>query len=155
MSRELVESYAAGAGEPLRWIAGLSKDELNAHPVPGTWSVQQVVMHMFDSEMMAIGRMQRVIAEDNPLILPYNENRFVERLGYEHADTRAAAEAFALIRRVHTETLRRLPAEAFDRTGVHADHGKLTLKQFVEMYTNHVTHHGKFVAAKRVALGKA
>lgn len=151
---DLIAQYAGGADEPRRWIAGLSKDELSAHPVAGTWSIQQVVMHMLDSEMMAIGRMQRVIAEENPLIMAYDETRFAASLGYEQADAVRAAEAFAAIRTLNADTLSRLPEAAFSRTGVHQDRGKVTLREFVEMYAGHVPHHGKFVMEKRRVLGK-
>jgi hypothetical protein len=37
--RELIERYAAVAGAPAEAIAGLSRNELNALPVPNTWSI--------------------------------------------------------------------------------------------------------------------
>ena len=37
-----------------------------AFPVPGKWSVQQLVMHMLDSDLVAGERMKRIIAEPRP-----------------------------------------------------------------------------------------
>ena len=43
MDRTLVEKYAAGAAVPGEAIRGLTAAELNTFPVPGTWSIQQIV----------------------------------------------------------------------------------------------------------------
>src|SRR5258707_4912288 len=52
MDRTLIERYVAGATVPAGAIRGLSTQELNAFPVPGTWSIQQVVLHLMDSDLI-------------------------------------------------------------------------------------------------------
>lgn len=154
MDRSIIERYGAGAGLLARGIEGLTQAELNSHPVPGTWSIQQVVIHMMDSDLIGADRMKRVIAEDNPLLLGYNESRFAERLMYDRADAALACSVFAGHRRLMTDLLRALPEDVFRRTGVHNEHGMMTLAQFVESYADHLDHHMKFLDAKRRALGK-
>jgi hypothetical protein len=154
MDRSLIDKYAAGADTPARGIAGLSREELNSFPVPNTWSIQQIIVHLMDSDLIGGDRMKRIIAEDNPLTLSYNETRFTERLMYDRVDPQAACELFALHRRLTAELLRALPDEAFERTGVHNEKGKLTLGQMVKIYVDHLDHHMKFLYAKRRALGK-
>jgi hypothetical protein len=51
---------------------------MRAFPVPGTWSIQQIVLHMMDSDLIASDRMKRVIAEDRPTLIGYNETAFSE-----------------------------------------------------------------------------
>ncbi len=154
MSTELINAFASGADEPLRWIAGLSDQELSARPVAGKWTMRQLVVHMLDGEMMMIGRIQRIIAEDNPLLMAFDENRFVERLAYDKADARQAATAFSLLRKLTAEMLRNQPPEVFSRTGVHSERGKLTLVDLVKIYAEHVPHHARHADDKRRALGK-
>ncbi len=107
---------------------------------------------MMDSDLIGGDRMKRVIAEDNPLILSYNETRFAERLMYDRVDPLAACDLFARHRRLTADLLQALPDETFERTGVHNEKGKLTLAQFVKIYADHLDHHMKF--PKRRALGK-
>lgn len=154
MLTELLRAYESGADEPRRAIAGLSRAELCKPVAPGAWSIQQVVLHLLDSDLIAGERMKRIIAEDNPLILAYDETRFSQRLGYEHADGALAAEIFALHRAHMTALLRGLPAEAFERSGVHQERGRITLLDLVRTYAEHVPHHMRFVDAKRLALSK-
>ena len=62
-------------------------------------------------------------------------------------------DLFEANRRFTARWLRTLPGEAFARTGIHTQRGKVTLQQIVEIYANHVDHHLKFVAEKRRNLG--
>ncbi len=154
MDRSVIEQYAQGADEVTKGIAELSPTEMHALPVPGTWSIQQIVLHLFDSDLIASDRMKRVIAEDNPLILSYDETKFAQRLRYDEADATLAARVFALNRQMTAAMLRRLPDEAFTRTGVHSQSGKITLAQLVKGYHDHLHHHIKFLHQKRRLLGK-
>jgi DinB superfamily len=154
MDRNLIEQYAAGAEVPAKAIVGLEKSDLNAFPVPGTWSIQQIILHLMDSDLIGSDRMKRVAAEDKPALLAYNETAFASRLGYEHLSVRDAAEIFRLNRLMTAEILRRLPATAFSRTGLHSEQGEVTLEQLVATYVGHVEHHLKFIREKRSLLGK-
>jgi len=154
MDRSLIDRYAAGAPVPRSWIEGLTGTELNSTPVPGKWSVQQVALHVLDSDLIASHRMKRIIAEENPLLLAYDETRFAASLFYDGMDVRRACELFDLNRRMTADILGLLPETAFERTGVHNQNGKMTLRQVVEGYIRHLAHHAPFVAEKRKLLGK-
>lgn len=154
MDRTLIDSYASQADELRLWIAGLTRDQLNAHPVPGTWSIQQCVFHVLDSDLVATDRMKRVAAMDQPLLMNYDESRFAGYLAYDKRDVEAAAALFAAHRRHTAELLALLPDEAFERSGVHSVRGILTLRQLVSDYVQHVLHHRTFVLEKRRVLGR-
>jgi hypothetical protein len=154
VNRELIEKYAAGADVPARAIEGLSREQLLAFPVPGTWSIQQIILHLMDSDLIAADRMKRVAAEDHPTLIGYNETAFAKNLAYEEVSAQDAAEIFRLNRRMTAELLRRLPDTAFKRTGLHNERGEVTLEQLVDTYTGHLDHHVKFLKEKRKLLGK-
>lgn len=154
MNPELIEKYAAGADVPARSIVGLERADLLAFPVPGTWSIQQIILHLMDSDLIGADRMKRVAAEEEPTLVGYNETAFANRLGYEHLSVRDAAEIFRLNRLMTAEILRRLPPAAFQRTGQHTERGKVTLEELLAGYVEHVDHHLKFILEKRKLLGK-
>jgi len=154
MDRQLVERYVEGADILGQAIQGLTTAERNAFPVPGTWSIQQIVMHMMDSDLIASDRMKRVIAEDHPTLIGYNETLFGQRLFYEQLSGEAACDIFARNRRMTYEILRRLPDAAFARTGHHNETGVITLEYLIKTYTGHLDHHMTFVKKKRELLGK-
>src|SRR5580700_9465271 len=117
MNRDLIEQYVADAGKLRASIAGLSRKELNAFPVPGTWSMQQIVLHMMDSDLIASDRMKRVAAEENPTLIGYDETAFAKNLPYGDLDPQLACDIFEKNRLMTAEVLRRLPDAAFARIG--------------------------------------
>ena len=154
MDRSFIERYATGATALAPAIAGLGKNELMAHPVPGTWSIQQIVFHLMESDLIATDRMKRIAAMDNPLLIGFDETAFGERLLHEELDIRLACELFEKNRLLTGDLLCRLPDEAFARTGVHNERGRISLQELVSGTADHLEHHLKFIRQKRELLGK-
>ena len=154
MDRSFINAYEQAGGKITQSIQHLTREDLLAFPVPGTWSIQQVVVHLADAELVLADRMKRVIAEHRPALLAFDENKWAANLQY---DEQLAADAAALIelnRRQLARVLHNLPDAAFDRVGIHSEVGPLTLRQLVEKSTSHLEHHLKFINAKREKLGK-
>jgi uncharacterized damage-inducible protein DinB len=152
--RGWIERYEAHARTPRQAVAGLSGAELAAFPVPGTWSVQQIVVHLLESDLAATHRMRRIAAEETPLIIAYDETAMASKLRYHEADVALVCDLFELNRRFTASWLRTVPEADFARAGVHNQSGKVTLARMVEGYVNHVEHHMQFVREKRRLLGK-
>jgi hypothetical protein len=154
MNRAIIEEYAAGGPALAKSIEGLAQKEFLAFPVPGTWSIQQIVIHMMDSDLIASDRMKRIIAEENPTLIGYHETWFSQRLFYEKQDPFLAAEIFDKNRQMTALIFRNLPDEAFKRIGTHNEHGRMTLEEMLMSYVRHLEHHLKFLRHKRTLLGK-
>lgn len=154
MNRQFIEDYAAGAEAPGRAIAGLSRDDLLAVPIPGTWSIQQIILHLMDSDLVGSDRFKRMAAMSRPAIQAYDESAYASLLGYERADIQMATELFRLNRLMTATVLRHLPDEAFHRVGLHSERGELALGPYVAEYTEHLEYHLQWVHKKRKLLGK-
>lgn len=151
--RQDIERYAAQADIIRRAAEGLSNDQLDAFPIPGTWSVRQILVHLLESDLAATHRMRRIAAEDKPLIIAYDESALARELGYEHDDLAVVGDLFALNRRFTAAWLRRLPDPAFDRVGVHNHNGFVSLAAMIAMYVRHVDGHMTHLRRKRELLG--
>lgn len=154
MNTELIEAYARGGMMLQQALHGLRRADFLATPVPGTWSIQQIVLHLLDSDLVAADRMKRVIAEDNPTLIGFDESAFARNLFYETQDPWVAAQVFSLNRQLTADLLRHLPPAGFQRFGTHNERGRVTLGELVEMYVQHLEHHLRFLHQKRKLLGK-
>lgn len=146
---EAVVQYAARASAPAEAIAGLTVSQLHAFPVPNTWSIQQIVLHLMDTDQVASYRMKRIIAEERPKLDCYDETAFAQRLHYHDLDAAHACEAFRLNRQLTAQLLRALPDDAFARVAQHPEIGELSLGQLVRLYCFHVDHHMRFLVEKK------
>jgi uncharacterized damage-inducible protein DinB len=154
MDRTLLDQYAADSVKLRQSIAGLSPAQLQAFPVPGTWSIQQIVLHMMDSDLIGADRMKRVAVEERPpTLIGYDETAFAKGLSYHELDPQKACDVFELNRQLTAEALLRVPDSAFARIGHHNEHGEMTLAELVQNYVDHLLHHLKFIEQKRAMLG--
>ena len=158
MNSELIDQYAAGGDRLAQAIRGLTREDLLAVPASdanvGKWSIQQVVIHCMDSDLIATDRLKRMIAEDNPTLIGYDENKFVANLFYED---QSADQAIALLdqnRKLFTTVLRKLPPQAFERKGTHNERGAMTVGGYLKSTVDHLEHHINFIHKKRAKMGK-
>src|SRR5947209_14765351 len=146
---QLIDNYLAGVNALRSAVRGLSREQLEARPVPGKWSTLEVVCHLSDFDPILADRMKRVIAEDRPPLLGADEKRFAAALAYHRRDLE---EELALIERTRSQMariLRTLPEAALARVGVHNERGPRTLEQLPTTASNHVPHHVQFIEEKR------
>jgi len=153
-TRAALDTFAAGGDRLTRAIAGLAPPDFKAFPIPGTWSIQQIVVHMMDSDLVGCDRLKRLAAMDRPLLIGYDENAFARILPYDSLDPAECVRAFALNRSITAQMLRPLSDEAFVRWGIHNERGKVSLGDMIVGYCDHLEHHLAHLLRKRELLGK-
>ena len=158
MSRERIEQYAAGAEKLSLAIRGLTREDLLAVPEPGAnvgkWSIQQILIHLADSEQVYADRMKWVIAEDDAPLPGFDQDKWAAALHYADQSGEDAVKLIELVRSQMTSVLRKLPPAAFARTGHHSERGKMSLQDLLGYVSDHLDHHVRFIHAKRAKMGK-
>ncbi len=157
MKGALIDSYANGSEKVKQAIRGLTREDLLAQPTDpavGMWSIQQVVIHIADADAVLADWMKRVIAEENPSLLAFDEGKWMNALACEERSAADAAEGVQLTRSQIVTILKSLPDSAFERTGMHSQRGRMTLAEIVEFAADHLEHHLMFIHAKRAKMGK-
>jgi hypothetical protein len=151
----LVENYLMGPEILRRAVSGMSDEQLNATPIPGKWSTQQVVMHLADFDMMYADHIKRVIAENSPKLVDGDAERFALRLAYDTRDVNDEIWMIRAIRRHMAPILRSIDADEFARVGMHSEEGSLTVADLLKRVTDHIPHHVRHIEEKRRALNSA
>ena len=154
MTPELIDEYETSPARLRAATAGLTDAELKARPGPGKWSILEVVVHIADSDAISIDRMKRMLATDNPPLLYADETAYVEKLFTHDQTLEDALLLLEIGRRQFARVLRKLPPEAFARTGEHNLRGTKTVGGFVKGYIDHIGEHLAFIHGKRANLGK-
>ena len=147
-----IEQYLAGPNLLRRAIAGMSKKQLLARPIPGKWSTQEVVCHVADYEPIYADRMKRVIALEEPELLKGDPQLFAARLAYDHRDIEEELAIIEWTRKQMVRILRMLTPVDFQRRGWHSRDGALTLEVLLQRITDHIPHHIRFIEEKRRAM---
>jgi hypothetical protein len=145
-------SDALGNDDPVRAMAetpdrvrklirGLTERQLETKPAPGKWCIKEIIAHLADGEVILGSRYRFIGALDRPPLPGYDQDAFVARLGPMNAKGADLADDFAMARAVNLGLFERLPAEAWDRIGLHSERGEESIRSMVAMYAGHDRHH--------------
>src|SRR2546425_1256964 len=121
---QLIEDYLAGPKNLRQAVAGMTREQLQARPVAGKWSTLEVVCHLADFDPILADRMKRVIAEEKPALIGADENKFAAALAYHDRDMEEELTIIERTRQQLARILRKLPADALKRVGVHNERGR-------------------------------
>jgi len=146
--RTLIDQYRAGHAAVVDALAGADDAALDRRPGPGTWSAREIVHHLADSEMTSAIRLRRLIAEENPTIVGYDQEAFAVRLAYDRPIA-ASLEAFRWARVSTAEILDRLTDEEWARAGTHSETGPYTVERWLEIYAEHAVKHAAQIRRAR------
>jgi len=141
-----VNDYAAA-------IKGVPDARLSKRPDEKNWSAKEVVCHVRDTEESFMIRFQSVMAMDEPKFLGVEPDRWAIERQYARNDVQEALTAFTTRRDETLKFLRGLKPEQWERGGIHATRGKMTVKDFVELMAWHDDNH--LDQLKRALDGKA
>lgn len=120
-----------------RTLEQLGLQAVRVPEAPGKWSVNEVLQHLADSEIVFSWRIRLVLAHERPTITGYDQDRWADRLRYADGDPKEAIERFTVVRRSNVQLLERASAEDLKRVGVHAERGEETLAHIIRLYAGH------------------
>ncbi len=138
---ELLERFRRGAELVAASTTGAAGAELDYVPAPDKWSIRQIVCHVADAELVGAARFRRIIAEDNPTLVAFDQNAWARNLDYGRRKISQALESFRRIRGESHDLLKDLPEPAFTRAGQHSERGALTLLTLLRLHAEHAENH--------------
>lgn len=130
-------------------LADLSEEQLTAAPAPGAWSLQRSLQHLLDAQNLLGGRLERMLAEDDPPLAM--ESTWARPAAVQ--DTAAMYAGYCASRAATVARLEALPLRAWARTGRHTEFGRVTLLQQVGYFAYHELYHYPDFVEKRRQLG--
>lgn len=150
---ELIDAYEAGPAVLADTLVGMTTEAMRARPIEGRMSTLEVLGHTADSEQFFADRMKRTAAMERPLLMGADGWLYPDALAYQDRDPELQMRLIDATRRQMADDLRRLPADAWERTAVHSETGLVTLRQLLLHAIRHLEHHVGTIREKRAALG--
>jgi len=122
-------------------VKNVSDAQLTKRPDPKNWSAKEVVCHVRDIEESFMMRFLSIVAMDDPKFLPVEPDRWAVERQYQRNDVQEALAALRTRREETLRFLRGLKPEQWERGGIHATRGRMTIKDFVELMAWHDDNH--------------
>ncbi len=144
--QNLIHRYEHGTELLPPLLRNLTEEQVAFKPSAAQWSIREVMAHLADSEPAGALRI-RMAAAEGGTIAAYDQDLWAVNLLYGDPELTNFNDVITLLRIVRKRTallLRKLPAEAFDeRSAMHTERGRLTLREILRMYAEHVENHAR------------
>jgi hypothetical protein len=141
--QQRIDIYERGALR-LHDALNLVPDEaVQWRPAPGKWSAHEVVCHCADSEMNGALRLRYLLAENDPVIVGYDQDGWARVLDYHSRPLEPALAVVEAVRAHTTDLLRSLPDAAWARAGRHTESGPYTAETWLRIYSDHLEGHAR------------
>ncbi|HSG38411.1 MAG TPA: DinB family protein [Thermoanaerobaculia bacterium] len=124
----------------VRALAEAAAEKETFRYAPGKWSVREMIGHLTDAERV-FGFRAFCFSRGEEAALPgFEENQYVAASGYDAVDLASLVREWTLVREGNIEVLRRLPEEAWSKTGT-ASGWPISVRALAYAMAGHVRHH--------------
>lgn len=151
---DLIRRYAEGPATLRAALAKVPKEALKWRPAPDKWSVHEVIVHCADSETNSHMRIRYLLAEQDPLIVGYDQDAWVGVLDYHNLPLEPALATVEAVRANTVPLLKRLPESAWSRKGRHTESGTYGVEQWMNIYAEHLEIHARQIERNLAAWQK-
>jgi len=144
---ELKQNIDEAEKGPQRLAAAVSQLPVNTlryTPIPGKWSILQILGHLADVEIVYSYRLRQMLADKNPVIAPIDQDDWAQSLGYLESSPAELVAQFGLNRHHNLRLLRRLKPADLSRGARHPELDRpMTVEDLVKRFVSHDANHLK------------
>ncbi|MGH2691090.1 MAG: DinB family protein [Actinomycetota bacterium] len=126
-------------------------DRIRTRPAPDDWSVLEVAGHMLDAEVVSSARYRWILAHDEPRLVGYDQDLWVDRLRHNEADPDDLLAFFEALRTANLALWTGSSEAERARVGIHEERGPESFELTFRLIAGHDRNH---LAQARQALDK-
>jgi len=138
-----IEAYGGGFVQLTATLAEIPREARSYRPAPDEWSVQEIIVHMADSESMSALRARKLIVEPGSMLMAYQETIWADAFNYKEQNVDDALQIIKLARQTTYELLKRQPDEVFTHSVTHPEFPEdpYTFELWLNLYSRHIPDH--------------
>jgi len=121
----------------LRQLVSEGGTHLRSRPAGGGWSALETIGHITDAEVVYSARYRLILAHDEPPLLGYDQDLWVERLRHNDDEVSSLLDQFEAMRLANIAMWRRSSAGERTRVGLHDERGPESLDLSFRLIAGH------------------
>ena len=122
-------------------IADVSKERLTKRPAPGKWSIGEILAHLAEDEIATAWRYRQMVEHSGIELAGFDQELWAKLGNYAARVPRESLALFRLLRGANLEFLKGLSAEQWDCFGIHAERGRITVRDLAAHMAGHDANH--------------
>jgi uncharacterized damage-inducible protein DinB len=128
-------------GTLARLIQGMPDEALGRQPAPRKWSVRAILAHMAEDELVSSWRYRQMIENSGVLLPGFDQDEWARLGDYESWPAGEALDMFRSLRLANLRLLERLTPDEWQRYGMHAERGRITVQDLARHMAGHDQNH--------------
>ncbi len=138
-SNNALETIAQTPDRIAAMLVTIGEKRVGEAPGPGKWSAREILAHLADCELVFSFRLRQTLAEDNPTIQPFDQEKWAAT--YSAYDAASAFAVFSALRRWNLALIGSLKPDSLQRKMTHPERGEMTFLTIVETMGGHDVNH--------------
>lgn len=122
-------------------IAGVPAERLTARPSPEKWSVGEILAHLAEDEIATAWRYRQMVEHSGIALAGFDQDLWARLGNYGARDPEESLALFRLLRDANLHFLKGLTSEQWDCSGIHAERGRITIRDLAAHMAGHDANH--------------
>ena len=114
---------------------------LSRSPGPGKWSAGAILAHLAEDELVSSWRYRQMIERSGAMLAGFDQDEWARLGEYNSWQPRESLDLFRLLREANLRMLAKLTPEEWQRYGVHAERGRITVQDLARHMAGHDLNH--------------
>jgi DinB superfamily len=122
-------------------IANRSAEQLTSRPRPDKWSVGEILAHLAEDEIATAWRYRQMVEHSGIDLAGFDQDMWARIGDYRSRAPQDSLELFRLLRLANLQFLDQLTPEQWDCHGIHAERGRITVRDLAAHMAGHDANH--------------
>jgi hypothetical protein len=136
-----LDLQATTADEIAELIASASDESLRARPHPDKWSVGEILAHLAEDEIATAWRYRQMVEHDGVELDSFDQDLWAKLGGYGARAPQDSLLLFRMLREANLQFLRGLTPAQWECHGIHAERGRITVRELATHMAGHDKNH--------------
>jgi len=122
-------------------IANASGRQLTTRPSQTKWSIAEILAHLAEDEIATAWRYRQMVEHSGIALSGFDQDLWARMGDYASRVAQDSLDLFRLLRSVNLQFLQQLALEQWECFGIHAERGRITVRNLVAHMAGHDANH--------------
>jgi len=122
-------------------VAKAPDEQLTRRPGKDKWSVGEILAHLAEDEIATAWRYRQIVEHTGVELAAFDQDLWARMGDYASRVPRDSLALFRLLRDANLQFLQRISPEQWQCFGIHAERGRITIKDLVVHMAGHDANH--------------
>lgn len=122
-------------------LAKVSDEQLTRRPGKDKWSISEILAHLAEDEIATAWRYRQMVEHTGLQLAGFDQDLWARIGDYPSRVSQESLELFRLLRNANLQFLQRITPEQWECFGIHAERGRITVRDLVVHMAGHDANH--------------